>query len=263
MSTPESPFAALLGRRQEPGLESAVLSARLGAVPLDQVLPSVASWPLIVLSSDDYRLGPDHLHPTLVRGSDGIPAVAAFTSPDRVGRFLVDGVEPVRLPGRLLARGIKPGVGIVINPESEPSILVPPAAIEILAASPGELVARPPGSRELSALERAIASWYATTGSRDDVLAAVGDSPLSLATSVEPTSDRRPDFASIADDGERRFLAWTDPSLARGMPEPVWWVAVQGRDLPQLLAHTRVLINPGTGFGFSLEVDELGGHSGN
>jgi hypothetical protein len=255
----EGPFAALLGRKQEPGLESAVLSARLGAVPLDQVLPSIASWPLIVLSSDDYRLGPDHLRPTLVKGSDGIPAVAAFTSPDRIGRFIADGVEPVRLPGRLLARGIKPGVGIVINPESEPSILVPPSAIATLAASTGELVARPPGSRELSTLERAIASWYAATGSREEVMAAIADSPLSLATSVEPTSGRQPDFASMGDDAERRFLAWTDPALARGLPESVWWVTVPGRDLPQLLGTTRVHINPSTGFNFSFELADLGG----
>jgi hypothetical protein len=259
VSDAESPFTALLGRAAEPGLESAVLAARLGAVLLDQVLPSVASWPLIVLSSDDYRLGPEHLHPTLVQGSDGIPAVAAFTSPDRVGRFLVDGVGPVRLPGRLLARGIKPGVGIVINPESEPSILVPPSAIETLAASAGDLVARPPGSRELSALERAIASWYAASGSRDEVIAAIADSPLSLATSVEPTGGRHPDFASIGDDAERRFLAWTDPRLSRGLPESVRWVTVPGRDLPQFLGMTRVHLNPGTGFNFSFELAELSG----
>jgi hypothetical protein len=254
MSRDESPFESLLGRAPEPGLESSLLAVRVGAVPLDEVLPSIASWPLIVLSTEDYRLGPNHLRPTILQGSDGVPAVAAFTSPDRIGRFVRDAVHPVRLPGRLLAEGVKPGVGIVVNPESEPSVAISPRLIQVLSHSSIELVARPPGSRELSRLELAIAAGHATTGTRDEILAAVGDSQLSLATSVEPTRGQRPDFASTGEGAELSYLAWTDPSLARHLPARVWWVTVRGGDLPKLLGSARVHINPGTGFSFTFDL---------
>ena len=147
----ESLFEDKIGRAVEPGLESAALAVRVGALPVTAIIPTLATWALLTLSWEDPRLGPEHFRPLVLTAPDGSPMIAAFTSPDRARAFAKPELHPFWAPGRMLASGAKSGAGIVINPGTEPSLPLLVPGLEAMLAADTRFVDQPPGSREADA----------------------------------------------------------------------------------------------------------------
>ena len=256
----ESPWQAMLGRPPEPGIESAILAARVHATSVTSILPALAAWPLIALSTDDYRLGPEHLKPLVIAHPDGTPLIALFTSPDRVGRFATPDVQPLRITAGVVASGAGAEVGIVVNPETEPTLLLPPQGVAALRAIPPSSPEAPVGSRALSDLELAIIANYAGKGSRDAVLAALPAATLYLASETDPSSGAEPRFAVVTDAAGRFLAAWTDPGLVRQVTTSATLVKMTGRDIPNFVGDELVVrINPGTAFDTGAAMNDLRG----
>lgn len=242
MST-TSPVRDLMGRLPEPGLEATLAGIRLGLVPIEVLADLLAGWPLLVLDEIEPATGP---RPLLLRADTGDVLVAAFTSPDRVGTH----ADPSRrlrwLSGGTIARGARPGVGLTLNPGSEPAVAVGPDALEQLRRVQPSVALQTPGSRALTELERAIVEANAgLTDAAGLARAALSAHVVLLSTTDPGTSGLAPTFAGGP--AGRRLLAWTDPGLARSTARG-WAVTVAVADLPQLLGETpALLVNPGTG----------------
>jgi hypothetical protein len=254
-----SPFAEMLGGRgPHPGIESAVLAARLGVAPVEAILADLGSWPLLTLSTDDPRDGLDQIRPLLLQGADGIPVIACFTAPDRARAFARPDLFPVRVPGFILAAGARPGVGIVVNPGSQPAIAIAPEEIAGVAVARPEPTPDPAGSRALHPAELALAAAARGAGSPAELRARLRDAQLFVASGTDPGMGA-PTLATESAGGVESVLVWTDRDLITQVPEPHWLIAATGRDLPTMLrAGTRVRVDAGTVFEADLSVDDLG-----
>ena len=245
-----NPVQALMGRLPEPGLEATLAAVRLGMVPVSEVLTILPGWPLLVLDTPT----PETVEPLLLRGNTGDVFVAVFTSPDRAGSH----ADPARrfrwFPGGVIARGARPGVGVAVNIDSEPSLLVAPDTVAQLRQMPAKIVERTPGSRALTAIENAIVAANAGRSSVDEVRGALFDADLVLLSSTDPGS-RDPSPAFSVGSSDRSLLAWTDPGLVRPMPDKGWAVTLQGRHLPRFLdGAATITLNPGTGLQCVLQI---------
>jgi hypothetical protein len=246
--TEPSPVVALMGRLPEPGLEATLVAVRLGMVPAEVVLRPLSGWPLVVL--DD--AGTPGLAPLLLEADDGSVLVAAFTSPDRIGSH-ADASRRARLvAGGLLARGARDGVGIWINPGSQPSMIVAPDQVAALRAVPPEVVAHTPGSRPLTALEAAIAAANAGLGAPEQVAEAALDADLTVLSTTDPAEGGLSLLHGEGPAGET-LLAWTGQAWTHPLTERGWGIRYTGRDLQDFLGRpTAITLNPGTGMQFHL-----------
>jgi hypothetical protein len=253
-----SPFAEMLGGRgPHPGIESAVLAARIGIVPVEAILEDLGSWPLLTLSTDDPRGGLDHLRPLLLQGPDGIPVIACFTAPDRARAFAKPDLFPLRVPGYVLAAGARPGVGIVVNPGSQPAVSVAPEQVAGMAQARPEPTPDPAGSRSLHPAELALAAAARGAGSPAELRERLRDAQVFVASGTDPAAGA-PTLATESTGGVEFVLVWTDRDLTAQVPDPHWLIAASGRDLPTMLRPgARVRIDPGAVFETDLAVDDL------
>jgi len=251
--TEPNPVVTLMGRLPEPGLEATLAAVRLGMLPPEAVLRPLTGWPLVVLD-DSAASG---LAPLLLEGGDGSVLVAAFTSPDRIGAHADAGRRPRLVAGGLIARGAKEGVGIWINPGSQPSLIVAPDQVAALRELPPELVAHTPGSRPLTPLESTIAAANAGLGAAQDVADAVLDADLTVLSTTDPATG---EVALLFGEGAPgdTLLAWTGQAWTHALTERGWGIRYTGRDLLAFLgAPTAITLNPGTGMQFQLPPREV------
>ena len=249
-TTPDSPFFDLLGRRPEPGIESTILAVRIGALPIDAALSAMADWPFIALNQET-----DGFAPLVVDSLNG-PRIALFTSPDRVGGFARGSVTAQRVPGRLIADGARGGVGVVVNPGSEPVLDIDNAALATMRSTPRGFDPRPPGSAELTPLEQTMAACWSGFATSADVYAALGEAEILTASEADPV-DGKPRFATL-DAGELTAVAaWTSRAFMNGVPESATVVTTLGHELRTLLGDVTVCLNPRSGIQTVIPASEL------
>jgi len=243
-----NPVIAMMGRLPEPGFEATLAAIRLGMVPAEVAMRPLTGWPLIVLDDVDAP----GIAPLLLEGKDGAVLVAAFTSPDRIGARADATRRPRLVAGGLIARGAKPGVGIWINPGTEPSMIVAPDHVAQLRGMTPEIVAHTPGSRPLTPLETAIEAANAGLGDREAVAREFLDAEITVLSTTDPAAGDLTLLFGAGPAGDT-LLAWTGPAWTHGVRERGWGVRYTGRDLYAFLgAPTSITINAGTGGQFHL-----------
>lgn len=251
--TGAGPVRDLMGRLPEPGLEATLAAIRLGLIDVGVLSELLTGWPLLVLDDIEPAAGP---RPLLLRADTGVVLVAAFTSPDRIGAHADPLRRPRWLSGGAIAQGAKPGVGIAINPGSEPAIAVGPDAVEQLRRAQPSVARRTPGSRVLTALEHAIVEANAGLIGAESLARTATDAQVVLLSTSDPGSSGLAPAFGVGPAG-RHLLAWTDPGLVRSTARG-WAVTVVVGDLPQLLGEApAVLLNPGTGLERALTANAL------
>lgn len=253
----ENPVHTLLGRPAEPGLESTVTAWRLGAVSLSEVLATLAGWPVLVLAHADSA----RLDPLVLQSAAGTPLIAAFTSPDRAHAHLGDGLRPLWMPGSTLAAGAlggAGGAGIVLNPGSEPVCEIAAADLPPVRDGGGEPAVTAPGSRPLTALELAAVRVSSGAGTREEILTALTEAKLIVASASDPAAGAA-DLATSTGPGGTILLAWTHEKLIRGLdPATTWLIGLPASGLRAILpGAASVSINPGTAFEVLVSREEL------
>jgi hypothetical protein len=254
--TQDDPISAV-GRPTEPGLESTLLAGSLGVVSLPEVLDVFAGWPVTVLSTEDWRQGPENLHPLILNNGGG-PLAAVFTSPDRIdASFRQMAPFPIILRGSLIARGLSQGVGIVINPGSRPTLELSPEGTASVGVREPRIDAQAPGSRELTALEQTIVSVLSAETDRSELIAQVIETNFYIPSVTEPGSEETVSLPAASDGA---IAVFTDPGFIRDtLSERAPFVLrAQASELPAILGTpVDLVVNPGTGISTRIPAEAL------